>query len=47
MIANKLKINDLKTELIVITSPQLKCEFSGLSMNVGEIKITQSSKMRD
>ena len=28
-------------------SPQLKCDLSGLSVNVGESKITQSSKVRD
>ena len=28
-------------------SPQLKCDLSGLSVNVGESMITQSSKMRD
>ena len=47
MITNKLKINDLKTEFIVFRSPQLKCDLSGLSVNVGESMITQSSKVRD
>ena len=28
-------------------SPQLKCDFCGLSVNVGESMITQSSKVRD
>ena len=28
-------------------SPQLKCDLSGLSFNVGESMITQSSKVRD
>ena len=41
MITNKLKINDLKTEFIVFSSPQLRCDFSGLSVNVGESQITQ------
>ena len=36
MITNKLKINDSKTEFTVFRSPQLKCDFSGLSGNVGE-----------
>ena len=36
MITNKLKINDSKTEFIVFRSPQLKCDLSGLSVNVGE-----------
>ena len=47
MIINKLKINDSKTEFIVFRSPQLKCDLSGLSVNVGESMITQSSKVRD
>ena len=28
-------------------SPQLKCDLSGLSVNVGESMIAQSSKVRD
>ena len=47
MITNKLKINGSKTEFIVFRSPQLKCDLSGLSVNVGESMITQSSKVRD
>ena len=47
MITNKLKINDSKTEFIVFRSPQLKCDLSGLSVNVGESIITQSPKVRD
>ena len=47
MITNKLKMNDSKTEFIVFRSPQLKCDLSGLSVNVGESMITQSSKVRD
>ena len=47
MITNKLKINDSKTEFMVFRSPQLKCDLSGLSVNVGESIITQSSKVRD
>ena len=47
MLTNKLKINDLKTKFIVFRSPQLKCDLSGFSVNVGESKITQSSKVRD
>ena len=45
MITNKLKINDSKTECIVFRSPVLKCNSSGLSVNVGESKITQLSKV--
>ena len=47
MITNKLKINDSKTEFIVFRSPQLKCDLSGLSVNVAESMITQSSMVRD
>ena len=47
MITNKLKINDSKTEIIVFRSPQLKCDLSGLSVNVGKSMITQSSMVRD
>ena len=47
MITNKLNINDSKTEFIVFRSPHQKCDFSGLSVNVGESMITQSSKVRD
>ena len=47
MITNKLKINDSKTEFSVFRSPQLRCDLSGLSVNVGERIITQSSKVRD
>ena len=37
----------MKTEFIVFRSPLLKCNLSGLSVNVGESMITQSSKVRD
>ena len=47
MITNKLKINDSKTEFIVFRSPQLRCDLSGLSANVGVSQITQSLKVRD
>ena len=47
MITNKLKINYSKTEFIVFRSPQLKCDLSGLSVNVGESIITQSPKVTD
>ena len=40
-------VDDLKTEFIVFSSPQLKCDLSGLSVNVGESMITQSSNVRD
>ena len=47
MITNKLKINHSKTELIVFRCPQLRCDLSGLSVNVGDCQITQSLKVRD
>ena len=47
MITNKFKINDSKTEFSVFRSPQLKCDFNGLTVNVGESMITQSSNVRD
>ena len=47
MITNKLKINDSKTEFIVFRSPQLRCDVSCFSVNVGESQITQSLKVRD
>ena len=47
MITNKLKINDSKTEFIVFRSPQLRCDLSGLSVNVGKSQIMQSLKVRD
>ena len=40
MITNKLKINDSKTLFIVFSTPQLKFDLSGLSVNVGERMIT-------
>ena len=47
MITNKLWINDSEKEFIVFRSPQLRCDLSGLSVNVGESQITQSLKVRD
>ena len=47
MITNKLKINDSKIKCIVFRSPQLRCDLSGLSVNVGESQITQSLMVRD
>ena len=38
-------INDSKTELIVFRSPQLRCDLSGLSVNIGKSQITQSLKV--
>ena len=47
MITNKLKINNSKTEFIVFRSPQLRCDLSSLSVNVGESQITHSLKVID
>ena len=47
MITNKLKINYSKTECILFRSLQLRCDLSGLIVNVGESQITQSLKVRD
>ena len=47
MITNMLKNNDSKTESIVFISPQLRCDLSGLSVNVDGSQITQSLKVRD
>ena len=47
MIKNILKFNDSKTEFIVFRSPQAKQDLSGLSVNVGDSVIAQSSKVRD
>ena len=40
-------IRNSKFEFIVFRSPQLRCDLSGLSVNVGESQITQSLKVRD
>ena len=47
VVTNELKINGSKTEFIVFRSPHLKCDLSGLPVNVGESMISQSSKERD
>ena len=47
MVTNKLKINDLRTQLFVFRSPQLRCDLCGLSVKVCVGQITQSLKMRD
>ena len=36
-----------KTEFIMFRSPHLRCDLSGLSVNVGESHVTQSLKVRD
>ena len=47
MIKNKLKINDSKTEFIIFRSPLLKQNLSDLSVNVGDMQVSPSSKVRD
>ena len=45
MIKNKLKINDSKTEFIIFRSPLLKQNLSDLSVSVGEMQFSPSSKV--
>ena len=45
MITNKINNNDLKTHCIVFRSAQLRCDLSGLSVNIGESLITQYFKV--
>ena len=47
MIKNKLKINDSKTEFIILRSPLLKQNLSDLSISVGDSQVFLSSKVRD
>ena len=47
MIKNKIKINDSKTEFIVLRSPEAKQDLSGLSVSVCDSVIAQSSKVRN
>ena len=47
MINNKLKINDSKTEFIIFGSPLLKQNLSDLSVSVGDMQVSSSSKVRD
>ena len=42
MIKSKLKINDSKTELLVLTSPFFKQQFNDLQINVGNTEINPS-----
>ena len=46
-IKNKLKINDSKTEFIIFRSPLLKQNLSDLSVSVGDMQVSPSSKVRD
>ena len=47
MIKNKLKINESKTEFIIFRSPLLKQNLSDLSVSVGDMQVSPSSKVRD
>ena len=47
MIKNKLKINDSKTEFLIFRSPLLKQNLSDLSVSVGDMQVSPSSKVRD
>ena len=48
VIGDNFEIKQLSsTEFIVFRSPQLKSDLSGLSVNVGESMLTQSSMVRD
>ena len=47
MIKNKIKINDSKTEFIIFRSPRLKQNLSDLSVSVGDMQVSPSSKVRD
>ena len=47
MIKNQLKINDSKTEFIIFRSPLLKQNLSDLSVSVGNMQVSPSSKVRD
>ena len=47
MIKNKLKINDSNTEFIIFRSPLLKQNLSDLSVSVGNMQVSPSSKVRD
>ena len=47
MVKNKLIINDSKTEFIIFRSPLLKQNLSDLSVSVGDMQVSPSSKVRD
>ena len=47
MIKNKLKISGSKTEFIIVRSPLLKQNLSDLSISVGDMQVSPSSKVRD
>ena len=47
MIRNKLKINDSKTEFLIITSSFLKQSFNYLNIMVGDSNIVSSNSARN
>ena len=47
MIKNKLKINDSKTEFLVLTSSYFKQQFKDLQINVGNTHIRPTSSARN
>ena len=47
MIKNNFKINDSKTEFIIFRSPLLKQTLSDLSVSVGDMQVSPSSKVRE
>ena len=47
MIRNKLKMNDSKTEFLIITSSFLKQSFDDLNIMVGDSKIVSSNSARN
>ena len=47
LINNKLKINDSKTEFIIFRSPLVKENVSYLSVSVGDMQVSPSSKVKD
>ena len=47
MFKNKLKINDSKTKFIICRSPRLKQNLSDLSVSIGDMQVSPSSKVRD
>ena len=47
MIRNKLKINDSKTEFLVLTSSLFKQQFNDLQINVGSTEINPSLSARN
>ena len=47
MIKNKFQINASKTEFIIFRSPLLKLNLSDLSVSIGDMQVSPSSKVRD